>query len=350
MRVHIYQAVLVLWIAAWGCDDNTSSQPPGRAGAQGPAFVEPAPARKTTSERIAVMNLNASIEASRRRLEPRLDVATASALVEQLMLRADFYGTFDDWEEASKISSEVLGAHPTSPPAMLLRARVLNTLHEFDAALSLIEKARAWRSVSGAGAAGGELEAQARHLEASIGLAQGKPVEELVARRRALAASFPTYQNVTSLALALAKQGRFEDADAAFRSALERYRDVSPFPFAWVAFQRGVMWSEEAARPDLGRPLYEEALRYLPGYVLANVHLAELDALNGDVPTAIGRVKPLVGTTQNPEPLVLLATVEPSIAQARRYQEQAEAAYRQLIERFPKAFAHHHSNIGPTSF
>ena len=341
MRIHIYQLVLVLWIAAWGCDGNTTSQPPGRAGARGPVVVEPAPSRKTTSERIAVANLNASIEASRRRLAARLDVATASALIEQLMLRADFYGTFDDWEEASEVSREVLEAHPTSPAAILLRARVLNTLHDFDAALSLIEKARGWKLGGGAGAAGVDLEAQARHLEASIGLAQNGPVDGLVARRRALAGTFPTYQNVTSLALALAQQGRYEDADATFRRALEHYRDVSPFPFAWVAFQRGVMWSEQANRPDLGRPLYEEALRYLPGYVLANVHLAELDASNGEVRTAIGRVKPLVGTTQNPEPLALLASLEPSKARAHRYAAQAEAAYRQLIERFPEAFAHH---------
>ncbi|MCZ6806965.1 MAG: hypothetical protein O7F08_08430, partial [Deltaproteobacteria bacterium] len=344
------QIVLVLWIAAWGCDGNTSSQPPRRAGARGPAAVEAAPSRKTTSEGIAVTNLNASIEASRRRLEAGLDVATASALIEQLMLRADFYRSFDDWEEASKVSRAVLEAHPTNPAAILLRARVLNTLHEFDAALALIEEARAQKSSSGAVAAGTELEAQAKHLEASIRLAQGGPVDELVARRRALATSLPTYQNITSSALALAQQGRFGEADAVFRSALEQYRDVSPFPFAWVAFQRGVMWSEQAARPDLGRPLYEEALGYLPGYVLANVHLAELDALGGDVQTAIGRVEPLVGRTQDPEPLALLATLEPSIDRARRYAVQADAAYRQLIERFPEAFAHHdptHLSAGP---
>jgi len=340
---------MVLCIAAWGCDGNRSSQLPGPAGAREPAAVQVAPSRKTTSEGIAVTNLNASIEALRRRLESRLDVATASALIEQLILRADFYRSFDDWEEASKVSRAVLEAHPTNPAAILLRARVLNTLHEFDAALALIEGARAQKSSSGAVMAAAELEAQARHLEATIRLAQSGPVDELVARRRALAASFPTYQNVTSLALALAQQGRFAEADAVFRSALGQYRDVSPFPFAWVAFQRGVMWSEQAARPDLGRPLYEEALGYLPGYVLANVHLAELDAMDGDVQTAIGRVVPLVGTTQDPEPLALLATLEPSIDRARRYAAEADAAYRRLIERFLEAFAHHDPTGGPTT-
>ena len=340
----MYQLVLVLWIAAWGCDGHTSSQPPGRAGVRGPVAVEPALSRKTTSESIAVMNLNASIEALRRRLGRKLDVATASALVEQLMLRADFYGSFDDWEEASEVSHAVLEADATNPSAILLRARVLSTLHEFDAALALIEKARAISGDRALTDAAG-LEVQARHMEASIGLAQDGPVEQLVALRRALARSFPTYQNITSLALALAQQGSFDEADAFFRRALEHYRDVSPFPFAWVAFQRGVMWSEQAARPDLGRPLYEESLRYLPGYVLANVHLAELDAQDGNAQMAIDRVEPLISATENPEPLALLATLEPESARARYYAAQAEAAYRDLVERFPKAFDHHLSSF-----
>jgi len=54
------------------------------------------------------------------------------------------------------------------------------------------------------------------------------------------------------------------------------YRDVSPFPIAYVAFQRGVMWAELANAPERALPLYREAVERLPGYVVANVHLAEL--------------------------------------------------------------------------
>ncbi len=113
------------------------------------------------------------------------------------------------------------------------------------------------------------------------------------------------------------------------------------FSHYWVAFQRGVMWAEQAGRPDLGRPLYEEALRYLPGHILANVHLAELDASEGNVDAAIRRMHQ-IGETQNPEPLQLLATIEPSVEEANRYADQAKAAYERLIKRFPAAFAHHY--------
>jgi len=333
--------LLVLSVAAWGCDGNLPSQLPGHAGASAREFPAPAPSRKTTSEPIARTNLDASIESFRHKLGARLDLSDASALIEALMLRADLYGSFDDWEEASAVSQQLLDAEPSSPSALLLRATVLQTLHQFDAALALVNEAREQQSGRSSLGVRAKLDAQANHLEATALLAQGAPPDEVVARRRAMASAEPSFQNLTSLALALAKLERFAEADAAFRGALERYRDVSPFPFAWVAFQRGVMWSEQAGRPDLGRPLYEEALRYLPGHILANVHLAELDASEGKIDAAIRRMHQ-IGETQNPEPLQLLATIEPSVEEANRYADQAKAAYERLIKRFPAAFAHHH--------
>ncbi len=340
MIVNALRTLLVLGIAALGCDGSMPSDLQGRVPAAGPASLEPAPTRNTTSEAIARTNLDASIRSDRRQLERRADLPTAVALVEALMTRADFYGSFDDWDEALRVSQMTLEQHPGDPEALLLRARVLGTLHEFDEALDLVVMARA-RIADEATVRAQRLDAQARHLDATARLALGNAVEQIVPERRALASSVPTYQNVTGLALALAQQGRFEEADAAFRRSLERYRDVSPFPFAWVAFQRGVMWSEQAGRPDLGRPLYEEALAHLPSYVLANVHLAELDALDGDIRAAIDRLVPLIATTQDPEPLAVLASIEPSAAAARNYAASADAAYRQLLERFPAAFAHH---------
>lgn len=342
MSVKAFHTVLVLGLAVLGCDGKTPSELAGRVPAPGPAFVEPAPSRNATTEAIAIMNLDASIRAHRRQLERGLDMVTASALVEALMLRADFYGSFDDWDEALRVSKTILERRSADPAALLLRARVLSTLHEFSDALGLIDDARTLIP-SEAPTRAIELEAWARHLESSARLALGAPIEEIVALRRSLSSSAPTYQNVTSLALALAQQGRFEEADTAFRDALEHYRDVSPFPFAWVAFQRGVMWSEQAGRPDLGRSLYQEALSYVPGYVLGNVHLAELDAWDGETRAAIERLLPLVEKTQDPEPLAVLASIEPSPQVARHYAATAKAAYERLIARFPEAFAHHAS-------
>ncbi|MGB5810708.1 MAG: tetratricopeptide repeat protein [Polyangiales bacterium] len=328
---------LGLWMAVGGCNVQ-SSQLPDPSGAIGPEVLEPAPSRKTTSERIARRNLDASIDALGRRFATRPDVQNGAVLVDHLLLRADHYGTFDDWDQALSVARAALELEPENARAILLHTRVLNRVHEFDAALQLIDEAR---TSSDALASSPELEAEARHLELTVRLAQGDPANDIATRRQALATGFPSFQNLTGLALAWASHGRFEEADAAFRLALEGYRDVSPFPFAWVAFQRGVMWSEQADRPDLGRGLYEEALHYLPGYVLANVHLAELDAQEGDVAAAIARVERLISSTQDPEPLALLAALEPSELRAREYGARADALYRELLSRFPNAFAHH---------
>ena len=326
---------MILCVVLGGCDGYAPSQPSGLQ--EGPQALESVPPRVTTSELIAQTNLDAGIDEARRKLSRRTDVSVATSLVEQLLLRADFYGTYDDWDEALQVTQNVLDLHPDDPAALLLRARVLNTVHDFDGARDLIDAARASQAEQRAS----EIEVQALHLEVTMLLAEAGPTNELVALRGAIAKSAPSFQHETALALALAQQGRFGEADEVFRHALSEYRDVSPFPFAWVAFQRGVMWSEQADRPDLGWALYEEALHYLPGYVLANVHLAELEAQAGDVQSSIARVEPLVGRTQDPEPLVLLAAVESSPGRARRYAARAERAYAALVDRFPNAFLHH---------
>lgn len=341
MRSNTHMLWLMLLFAAAGCDGMTPSQPAGPGESGAPVEVPRAITRSTTSEAIAVTNLEAAIDDGRRRLNRAFDLEDAATLVEQLLLRADHYGTFDDWDEANAISALAVLSNPDDPTAHLLRARVLNTLHEFDEALAHVDDARALLDRGERALDAEMLELQARHLELTIGLALDETAEDLLDRRRALAAARPTYQHVTSLALALAQFGHFDEADAQFRRALEQYRDVSPFPFAWVAFQRGVMWSEQASRPDFGRKLYEEALAYLPGYVLVNVHLAELDALDGNINLAIERVLPLVGRTQDPEPLDLLADLHPSDASAKQLADAADAAYRALIVRFPEAFDHH---------
>ena len=338
--VRAFRTILVLGLAASVFGGCTPSHDSSRGPAPGPASIDLGPLRTTTSESVAVMNLDASIRAGRRALERRLDVARASSLIDALMLRADLYGTFDDWDEALAVSETVLEADAHDPDALLLRARVLGTLHEFDESLALIERARAEIPSHGSSRAA-ELEASARNLEANARLALESPADDVVAERRVLASSSPSFQHSTGLALALAEQGAFDEADEAFLRALRGYRDVSPFPFAWVAFQRGVMWSEMAGRPDLGRALYERALVHLPGYVLANVHLAELDALDGEVEAAVERLQRLLGTTQDPEPLAVLADIVPSSDDARRYATEANDAYQRLTRRFPAAFAHH---------
>ena len=87
----------------------------------------------------------------------------------------------------------------------------------------------------------------------------------------------------------LADLGEFDEADRTYVEALRTYPDVSPFAPAWVSFQLGVLWGECAPAPDAERAAkwYRTAIEYLPTYVKARVHLAEIHLDNGHSRDAI---------------------------------------------------------------
>jgi tetratricopeptide (TPR) repeat protein len=147
------------------------------------------------------------------------------------------------------------------------------------------------------------------------------------------------------LANAEAALGDFEAADEHYAAALATLHDVSPFPVAQLCFQRGVMWAELAARPERALPHYAEAVRRVPGYVVANVHLAEIEASLGRRDAAIERLRAIVDLTADPEPLGLLGKLlgarDPSDPAASELLGRARAAYERLLARHHDAFLDH---------
>jgi hypothetical protein len=153
----------------------------------------------------------------------------------------------------------------------------------------------------------------------------------------------PTYGSHTKLAAALGSGERYAESDDAFASALEAYRDVSPFPIAWVNFQRGVMWGEGAGDRDRAFHFYQDAVATLPQYVVGNVHLAELEVERGHLDLAIARLEAIVDTTVDPEPASRLAqfleTRDPE--RASLYATRAKDGYEYYLSKYPLAFADH---------
>lgn len=351
----VLSIVVFIGLTASGCNGSCDWPSPGRRVSEGAASTTPtAPTRrrtrKTTSESIAVTNLDSEIEELRRRSASHQTISMATSLVEKLLSRVQFYGTFDDFDEALRISKGAVERWPEDPVALLLRARVLNALHQFDEARALIDEARAQQQKGPlrTGARGSTLEQEATNLEATMDLAQGVALREVLERRHELVSSEPSYQHLNGLAATHAKLGEFDRADEFYEQAVRGYRDVSPFPLAWVAFQRGVMWSEQAHQPDRGRAFYEEALGYLPNYVLANVHLAELEAASGDRDHAVMRLQAVAARTQDPEPLAVLSKIVEDSEEAEHYEGMAVTQYLALRDRWPKAFEHHFEHVmGP---
>lgn len=294
------------------------------------APVEPGPApideaRRTTSGAIALGNLDAQIEAAERRSSA---ARVRVRLVELLLTRAQLRGTYGDLDRALALADTYVAESP-GPDAWQLRARVYGALHEF-------ERARA--DLARAAEAGADVADEM----ASLDLAVGRNLDQVLERRRQAALDAPSFRTLSALAAAQTAVGRFEEADASYLAAVEHYRDVSPFAVAWVDFQRGVTWSEHAARPEWAPPLYESAVRRLPGYVVANVHLAELEA-ERDAAAAVARLRPIAATTEDPEPSAvmgeLLASIDPEASTEAI--DAARAGYERLLARWPLAFADH---------
>ncbi|MEZ4252255.1 MAG: hypothetical protein R3B99_28925 [Polyangiales bacterium] len=288
--------------------------------------------RPSTDGELALRNLDSSIDARLASVErnPTL-LATRRDAVGLLLSRAHYRGTFDDLATATALADEALERWPEDPTTARIAADVASAVHRFGSAESQLALATEL----------GDTSTSLARL--TLDVARGTNLDASLAAADAEAARAPTYATHVARASLLAALERYEEADAAFLDALATYRDVSPFPLAWIAFQRGVMWAEMADRPDLARPLYEEAVRRVPSYVVANVHLAELEVIAGERDRAVARLYALLPDTTDPEPAgylgELLAVTEADTA--RTHVADARARYEVLLARHPEAFLDH---------
>lgn len=298
--------------------------------------------RRSTSGDIASRNLHSQVDAAAAHFERTGGAAMRSRLLALLSLRSSMLGGYDDFARMDALTDEALQHAPNDPLALLERASFLRAVHRFDQATALLDRAQAQ---------GLEPERLAAD-RLTIDLAQGRDPQALLDAARRLVAGSSSYAHRVLHAGVLASAGRFMQADAAYRDALADYRDSSPFIFAWNAFQRGVMWAEAADRPELALPLYREAVRRLPGYAVATVHLAELEASMGAADAAIARLRDLVATgVADPEPYGYLAELLLAQGTGAVHEEaaarlaHARQAYAGLLERYPAAFADHGSEF-----
>jgi len=312
------------------CGAGEASQGSNRAAAPNPgagAETHGMPARNLTPSNTALTNLNSRIGGLRSAVSAQPTVAALRGeLVGNLQSRAQFIGTFADLGESLTLAAD--GRRLSSDPerAIEIEATALGAVHEFTRATDLLASI----ATSGSDTTG------------NLQLARGDDPRPIERARREKAMKNPSFGSLSSWAVALSAVGEFEAADAAYADALGHYRDVSPLPVAWVAFQRGVMWAERAGDTARGRAFYEDATRVLPEYVVANVHLAEIEASEGDVVAAERRLVGVIEAgTEDPEPYGLLSRVAATEAERDRWRELTERSYLSLIERYPKAFLDH---------
>jgi tetratricopeptide (TPR) repeat protein len=197
------------------------------------------------------------------------------------------------------------------------------------------------RARRGKGAAPEEIE---RHA-LSIDQARGVDLSAVLAARRRLARTSGRLDDLVPLGAVLADLERFEDADTVYRQSFHVYSGTSPFPLAWVCFQLGVLWGElvPAPKPNLAARWYRRAIAYLPGYVKARVHLAEILASEGRAVEAEALLVPAL-SSGDPEVRWRLADVLRAQGRIDEAEEQLDAARRrfdELLDKHPLAFADH---------
>jgi tetratricopeptide (TPR) repeat protein len=286
----------------------------------------------TTDGAIAMGNLDAQVRAAERLAAAQHASAGAARLVELLLLRASIGGKVADLERAAELAEASAHAAPTAPSALVLRARSRAALHRFDEALSDLVEAEKL----------GARPEQIASVRASCLQGKGAFDEALAMRRRAREERATT-ETLGAEAALLAEMGLADQAAPLFAEALRSYRDVSPFPVAWIAYQQGTM-REHTGELSKAKERHAAAVRALPAFAHAAAHLALLSPLA----TGLQLLEPVAATADDPEYTALLWDLRALRGgpDARAGEREAALAatgkrFDELVEKHPLAFADH---------
>jgi hypothetical protein len=293
------------------------------------------PCPSATDGEIAAINL----ESARRRAWARFAQdarlpGVAEAVVDKERLAAQFLGDLGALDRLDALASQ-FACVDASARAAFVHAEVASTVHRFDDAR---------RHLALAALMGGPGEEIERHA-LTIDQACGVELDVVLAERRRIATASGRLEDLVPLGALLADLERFAEADAVYRQAFCAYDDVSPFPPAWVCFQLGMLWGELVPVPDpnLAALWYRRAIAYLPGYVKARVHLAEICASQDQTGDAEALLLPAL-SSRDPEVRWRLADVlsaQQRFEEAETQLDAARTGFEELLGKHLLAFADH---------
>jgi hypothetical protein len=288
-----------------------------------------------TDGEIAAINL----ESARRRAWSRfaqdpLRPGIAEEIVDKERLAAQFLGDLDALDRLEALATQFARADDSYRGA-LVRAEVASTLHRFHEARNQLSRAAR---------IGGPSEAIERH-SLTIDQACGVELDDVLAARRRIATVSGRLEDLIPLGAVLADLEHFAEAAAVYQQAFYSHDGISPFPLAWGCFQLGMLWGELVPVPDpnLAALWYRRALAYLPGYVKARVHLAEIYASQNQNGDAEALLVPAL-SSRDPEVQWRLADVmvaQERLEEAKTYLARARFRFDELLEKHRLAFADH---------
>ena len=292
------------------------------------------PGPAATDGEIAAINLESARRSAWARFARDPDLpGAAEAVVDHERLATQFLGDLDALDRLDALASEFAEVDD-SFRAALVQAEVASTAHRFAEARDHLGRAALL------GSPGEAIERQTLSIDQACGV----ELDAVLATRRRIAQS-GRLEDLVSLGAVLVDLERFAEADALYRQALDAYDDVSPFPLAWVCFQLGMLDGElmPAPDPDSAALWYRRAIAYLPGYVKARVHLAEIYASEDRTADAEALLRPAL-SSRDPEVRWRLADVliaEARFEEAKLQLDAARSGFEELLGKHLLAFADH---------
>ncbi len=256
----------------------------------------------------------------------------ADAVANLFLSRARLTGDYADYQHAEAWLEKSFAADPTGKfGPFMTRASLNYTLHRLDRVDADFVHAQLGHhdnvAVSGF-----------RRFEANLALQRGD-YDDVEPRLHESIDLHPSISNLASLAYYLVGTGRYDEADATYQKAIERYHGTAREPLAWLHLQLGLA--------DLGRGRYDEALahyrdaeRELSGYWLVEEHIAEILTLTGRTDEAMAMYLDIIERTGNPEFMdavagILVDAGKPQ--EARAYIDRASERFAQLTAMYPEA-------------
>jgi tetratricopeptide (TPR) repeat protein len=288
-----------------------------------------------TDGEIAAINLESARRGAWARFaqNPRLP-GVAEAIADHERLALQFFGDPEVLNHLDALALQFSRADD-SFRAALIQAEVASTAHRFGDARGYLARAAQM------GAPRDAIERQALAIDQAC----GAELDAVLTARRVFAKASGRLEDLVPLGAVLADLEHFAEADAVYRQAFSAYDGVSPFPLAWTCFQLGMLWGElvPVADPGLAALWYRRAIAYLPSYVKARVHLAEIYASQGRAGDAEALLLPAL-TNGDPEVRWRLSdvlTAQGRFEEAKRQLDAARLGFDQLVDRHLLAFADH---------
>jgi tetratricopeptide (TPR) repeat protein len=277
-------------VSAWRARPSFAIEPP--------AAIAPAIARLDAPAALIGIDRNIG-ELNARAESPQGDMVDRERLSSAYLSRFKLTGDWADLAEARRQADAGFGLVPGGHGPFLMRATVAMTAHRIAAAEDDLARVDAFVVPDL------ETRSEAPALHGDIAMARGDlPEAERWYAKAAMLQKWPglywRFGNIASI------RGDFVLADRYFRAADGLNRTPSPSFRADSLLRQGELMLAQGRWPE-ARRLFAEANRLFPGWWRAEMRVAQMQALDGNVTAAIAAFESVAERTGAPEAMDILA-------------------------------------------